>query len=405
MRGRGIGTGIARLGVGVRRWWARAGHRLTILSGPDDGLCHGLCHGLDAATAASALDLIPCAVAIVGANHRYRWLNERHRRLIGAPRSGLSALGELTAADDRDAELEALAPLHAGRGSLAVWRRRFGGDPGRRWCTVTAHARRQADDRLDAMVWLIEPDPLPDPAAGATGAGTVAGTGAGDELVLRRMRTEREQVAALLAHDGVQATRLISSFVGLIVRGLDRNTAAIDARHLDPIRQTSDQLRELLREALGYLRVPERVTCQAPVGLRHSAGAVVTRLGPTMPGLVLRVLTDLDVALDAEHFECCLGAALVFAWARARAGVVELSGSSQPGHQELAIVVPGGALQAGDAERCFQLGARFALGDRPGSVLPGLAVARRIAAASGGGLTISDAGGSLRISLRIGGGA
>jgi len=332
-------------------------------------------------------------IAILGADHGYRWANQAQCALTGWDLTALRALSqsEVTAPDDLDTELAALSPLHAGRCEEVSWRRRFGRYDGvRRWCRVTAHALRDPGGSLHEMVWMVEADaPSTDPLPATL------------DLVVRRLRGDHECIAATLSHDAVQPTRMISSYAGLIEQRLRGRPAQSELDHLSAIQRASDELRALLRETVAYLRVPERLTAPVRANLRGCAEAVALRLAGEFPGLSLAVLGDLDLAIEIEPLECCLRAALVFAWARSPTGKVEITGSAPPGWKVLEIVAPGAALGEGDTDRLFQLGARITLGDRPGTVLPGLAVARRIVEGAGGAMEIAGSGGAVRITMRF----
>lgn len=348
-------------------------------------------NALDAVTMALALAKVPCGLAILGADQRYRWANPAHLALTGRELSELCALPYrgITDPDDLDTELNALASLHAGRCEVVSWRRRFGREGGvRRWCGVTAHAQRDSDHALQAMIWIVEPDPSTD--------GSVT---AALESALRRMRSDHEQVAALLSHDAVQPTRMISSYAGLIEQHLRGGRASPDLGHVASIQRASDELRELLRETVSYLRVPDRLDSLTPVFLRQCTERVVARLALKTPGLSFRVTTDIELKFENEQVERCLHAALIFAWARSQSGLVEVNGIFHSQWAEIVVNAPDAVLCEGDNERIFRLGARIIKPDRTEPLFPGLAVARRIVQSTGGEVEVvgDDAGVHLRL--------
>ena len=333
----------------------------------------------------------PPGVAILGADHVYRWANPAHIMLTGWDLPTLRALSHLDtiAAEDVDAELAALSPLHAGRCEVVTWRRRFGREDGVRcWCGVTAHAVRNADGSLHEMIWIVEPDVL------------VPGEPAADsDTILRQLRADHELIAGVLSHDGVQPTRMISSYAGLIEQRLRDGPAASELGYLASIQRANDELRELLRETVDYLRVPDHLEAGIPSNLRRCAETVVMRLAESLPGLHLQVISDLDITIESEHLEQCLRAALIFIWARSLSGSVEVRGSSRPGWLHITIVAPGAKLYEGDTDRIFKVGARISLANHLGTRLPGLAVARRIARSTGGDVTITGTDTAVMVTL------
>jgi signal transduction histidine kinase len=342
--------------------------------------------------ARAVLALLPLGVAVLGADHRYRWANPAHLALTGLDLAALQALPyqDITGCDDVDQELDALGRLHAGASQQVQWRRRFGPPDGRRWCEVTAHARRAADGSLATMIWMVQPDASGSPDGAA-------------DLALRELHGDLARIAALLSHDALQPTRMISSFAGLLEQRLRGGPAEGEIRHLQSMQQASDDLRDLLREATLFLRVRDRVSSPAPVSLRRCAEAAAARLAALVPGLALSCPGDLEVMLEAEDLTICLQAALALAWARSASGALEIGGTALPAGSEVVVSAPGAAMQQGDGDRAFMLGARIALSGRPGTMLPGLAVAQRIAQRSGGGIVVEDRAGALRVVLRFGG--
>jgi len=336
-----------------------------------------------------ALACLPMGVAIITAGHCIRWANTRMTVLTGEDLATLQGLTctEVTAPDDRDAEREALSPLHAGRCTTAEWRRRFGPLHGvRRWCTVTAHGRYAADGELRDMLWLVQPDPTPnDPAVLAAARRQTY------------LRGERAGLAALLSHDAVQATRMISSYAGLAAQGLSTGMVTVDARHLMAIQQASTDLGAMLRQAVACLRVPDQLVVSLPHLPPGALAAAVANVVEQLALPAIRVQGDLVIDLEVEQLERCLQPVLEYAVASSALGQVVVSASLVDFCQVIEVTAHGATVEPAQAARAAQLGARTANGR-----LTGLAVAQAILVATGGGLTIACTGGMLVLSLSVG---
>lgn len=350
---------------------------------------------LEPATARLALACASCGIAILDSDHRYRWANPAHLRLTGHGLDELRALAyqDITAADDADGELDALAGLHQGRCERAVWRRRFGPATGvRRWATVTAHAVRGSDGSLASMIWIVTPD--------GEGEAT-SGSGGGLDLALREALADHERIAGLLSHDAVQPTRMISSYAGFIAQKLRESPGDPVLKHVVTMQQASDDLRELLREAVAYLRVPQRPPAPESSRLRPAVDAVVARLAASVPSLVARCNDDAEIGIAASDLESCLHAAIALAGIRSPSGQVEIGVIREPDRDQVTVIAPDAVLRDGDTDRIFMLGARIQSADGSGSLQPGFSVARRIAVRSGGGVEV-DGNGGLRVVLSFG---
>lgn len=305
----------------------------------------------------------PLALALLGADRRYRAVNPALCRLLEADEATLLGWSyeEVGYVADLDAELDALVRLGEGA-PAASYRRRFRTARGREF-VAEVHCCAGRDD---AVLQIVLPREEP-PAAPAA-----------DERAWRSLA----ELGAALSHDAQEPVRTVSVHLSIIAEDAPAGRAGAS---LALATAATKRLRSQLRGLVEYARLGRPVVAPVPVTLDDLLARACAELEPTSSPTIART-TDGALRCDPRQAALALRHLLANAWAFRRddvAATARVGVGAADGAAILTVSDDGRGIAAADQARLFRLFATGGRGPEHGAGV-GLALCRAVAEGHGG---------------------
>jgi signal transduction histidine kinase len=305
----------------------------------------------------------PLALALLGADRRYRAANPAFCRLLEADEEDLLSwpYERVGHAPDLDVELDALVRLGEGA-PAASYRRRFHTASGREFA-ATVHCCAGPGDALLQIV-------LPGEAEQASPAG--------DERAWRSLA----ELGAALSHDAQEPARTLSVHLSIIAEDPSADRAGSS---LTAATNAARSLRGQLRGLVDFARLGRPVVAPVPTPLSDLLARACSELDPGRVPTIVQ-LTEGSLPCDPRQASLALRQLLANAWSFRRAdqqATARVGISRADGALVLSVADDGRGIPIGDQSRLFRL---FATGGRGEGFGPGigLALCRAVAEGHGG---------------------
>jgi signal transduction histidine kinase len=314
----------------------------------------------------------PIAIALLGADRRYRAANPAFCRLMETDEATLLAwpYERVGYAPDLDVELDALVRLGEGA-PAASYRRRFHTATGREFA-ATVHCLPGPGD---ALLQVVMP------------GNTQLASPASDERAWRSLA----ELGAALSHDAQEPARTLSVHLSIIAEdpSADRARSSLTAAT-----NAARSLRGQLRGLVDYARLGRPVVAPVPTSLNDLLARACGELDPGCVPAIVR-LTDGSLPCDPRQASLALRHLLANVWAFRRAdhqATARVGISCIDGTSVLSVADDGRGIPVGDQPRLFRLFATGGRGEGFGVGI-GLALCRAVAEGHGGRAWLESAPG------------